>query len=80
MLNILRSYLKNENYYLIITNNYLYIKNYNKILNINENEILININNINHKIIGNNFKLTKKIDKELKISGNINEIKKYDNN
>ena len=56
MFDIIKSYFSKEEYYIILTKNYLYIKNYTKIINIEENEILLEINSKIYKIKGDNKK------------------------
>lgn len=75
MLDIIKSYFSKEDYYLIVTNNNLYIKNYTKIIDINDKEILVNINNRIIKINGENLTLIKIISKDLSIKGSIESVK-----
>lgn len=76
MFNILKSYLDKEKYYIIIMTNSIYIKNYNKIINIEDKEILIDIDNNIYKISGNNFILKKSILNEIRISGYVESVTK----
>ena len=80
MLETLRSYLDKDKYYIIFTNNNIYIKNYTKLISITQEEILFTIENITMKINGKNLYLKKSLNKELLIEGSIESIKKYDNN
>ena len=74
MLNTFTNYFKNENYSLLITNNKLYINNYNKIINIKSNEIIIDVKDKRLFIFGKDFTL-KKMDKiELYITGSITRV------
>lgn len=75
MLDIIKSYFSKEDYYLIVTNNNLYIKNYTKIIDINDKEILVKINNRIIKINGENLTLIKIISKDLSIKGSIESVK-----
>lgn len=75
MLEIIKSYLKNENYYLILTSSSLYIKNCNKIVNIDENEVIAEINNKLVKIKGSNLTLKKTIGKDIQVNGTIESVK-----
>ncbi len=43
MFDIIRSYIAKEDYYLIILNSGIYIKNYQKLIGIKEDEIIIEI-------------------------------------
>lgn len=74
MLNTFTNYFKNENYSLLITNNKLYINNYNKIINIKSNEIIIDVKDKRLFIFGKGF-ILKKMDKiELYITGSITRV------
>lgn len=76
MFNILNAYLDREEYYIIIMKNNIYIKGYNKLINISDNELLIEINHQIYKINGLNFSLKKSISSELFINGEIESVKK----
>ena len=43
MLDIIKSYISNEKFYIIIMGSAIYIKNYSKIINIADDEIIIEI-------------------------------------
>ena len=74
MFDIIRSYIDKEKYYIIILSNGLYIKNYQKLININAEEIILEIDQSIYKIKGSNFILTKSIDKELMIKGSVESV------
>lgn len=76
MLDIIRSYFKDEKYYIVIFNDGVYIKNYNNILSLTEDELLININEILYRVKGKNFILSKTVGKELTVNGSIESIEK----
>lgn len=76
MIEILKSYLKGEEYYIIQTKNGAIIINYNKIITLQENLLVILINNQKYQFSGNNFKILKSIDKSLEINGSIERIEK----
>lgn len=76
MFNIIESYFKDNDYYIIICNDKLYIRNYSKILELTETYILIEINNTIYKFIGNSFSLIKNCNQELEIKGNIESFDK----
>lgn len=80
MLNIIKSYLAKEEFYIIVLKNNIYIKNYSKIIGVNDNEVLFDIQGSIYKITGNNFILTKTIGKEVILKGQVERIIKYDNN
>lgn len=75
MLDIIKSYFNKEEYYIIVTNNNLYIKNYQKVIDITDKEILIDINNRIIKITGQNLTLIKIISHDLSIKGIIESVK-----
>lgn len=75
MLDIIKSYFNKEDYYIIVTNNNLYIKNYTKVIDINETEALIDINNRIIKITGKDLTLIKIVSNDLSIRGTIESVK-----
>lgn len=76
MFDIIRSYFKDEKYYVVLFNDGIYIKNYNNILSLTENEILVNINESIYKIKGKRFVLSKTVGHELVVNGCIESIDK----
>ena len=76
MFDIIRSYFKGEKYYVVLFNDGIYIKNYNNILSLTENEILVNINESIYKIKGKHFVLSKTVGHELVVNGCIESIDK----
>lgn len=76
MFEILKSYINNEKFYIIIMENSFYVKNYNKIININSEEVLLEIDNHIYKFTGKDICLTKSLNKELEIKGIIESISK----
>ena len=74
MLNTLTNYFKNEKYALLLSNGKLYINNYNKIINITNTKIIIDVKDKRIFIFGKDF-LLKKMDKlELYITGSIDKV------
>lgn len=71
MINIIKSFISDEDYYVIIVPKSVYIKGYNRLININENEVIIEIDSKLCKILGNNFSLIKSENKELQINGTV---------
>lgn len=78
LIETLKTYLNKEEFYFIITSNYLYIKNYTNLLSMSENEILLNIKNNNYRIKGKELTLKRSENKELLIYGVIESINRYD--
>lgn len=71
----LRNYLNNNSFKLTLTNNYLNIENYLKIIILEDNRIDILLNNNVLKIKGEDLKLKRIMNKELMITGLILELK-----
>ena len=78
MFDIFKSYLNKEKYYLIIKDDKYYIKNYKKIISIDNNELIILIDKKYVKINGKNMSVKQNIGNELLINGEIENIKFYD--
>ena len=78
LIETLKTYLNKEEYYFIITSNYLYIKNYTNLLSMNEFDILLNIKTNNYRIKGKELTLKRSENKELLIYGVIESINRYD--
>ena len=78
LIETLKTYLNKEEFYFIITSNYLYIKNYTNFLSMNENEILLNIKTNSYRIKGKELTLKRSENKELLIYGVIESINRYD--
>ncbi len=76
MLDIIKSYISNEKFYIIIMDSAIYIKNYSKIINIADDEIIIEISGTLYKIKGSSFSLTKSINRELEIKGYVESVDK----
>lgn len=74
MLDIIKSYISKEEFYIIVLKDNIYIKNYSKVIGITEDEIIVEIANNLYKINGHNFVLTKTVGKELAIKGSIERI------
>lgn len=75
MLDIIKSYFNKEEYYIILTYNNLYIKNYTKVIDIAEQEILIDIQGKIIKITGHELTLIKIVSNDLSIKGFIESVK-----
>ena len=78
LIETLKTYLNKEEYYFIITSNYLYIKNYTNFLSMNENEIILSIKNNSYRVKGKELTLKRSENKELLIYGVIESINRYD--
>lgn len=76
MLDIFKSYLKKEEYYIILYSNYIYIYNYNEIKKFTDTFISLQLDKFKLNIYGNNLLITKMEKKELLIKGNILKIER----
>ena len=76
MLEIFRNYLKDEEYYIILYSNYIYIYKYDEIINFTDKYISIQLKNLKLNIKGFNLLITKLEKSELLIKGNINNLEK----
>ena len=74
LLQKISNYLRNNSYNINISENYLYINNYQKIDNISETDISIVVNKTILNIKGNNFKVLKMLDNEILFNGDIENI------
>lgn len=76
MLEIFKSYLRNEEYYIIIYSKYIYIYKYEEILKFTDKYISIKLRDLKVNIIGFDLLITKMEKNELLIKGNINNLEK----
>ncbi|MBQ3021031.1 MAG: YabP/YqfC family sporulation protein [Bacilli bacterium] len=76
MIEIFKSYLKKEDYYIIIYSNYIYIYKYLDILKFSDKLIKLKLPNLIVVISGNDLLITKLQENELLIKGNINKVEK----
>ena len=76
MLEILKNYLRNEDYYIVIYSDFVYIYKYEEILKFTDKIINIKLKNLKINIIGNNLLITKLEHNELLIKGNIYNLEK----
>lgn len=74
MLDIIKSYISNKKYYIIMMNDSFYIKNYDRLINITANEVLVEIAGSLYKCTGSDLTLTRSLDRELEIKGIIESI------
>ena len=76
MLEILKNYVKNEEYYIIIYSNYIYLYNYTDIIKFTDNFIRLKLEKFIINIHGKDLLITKMEKKELLIKGIINKVEK----
>ncbi len=76
MLEILKNYLKSEEYYIILYSNFIYIYNYQEIIKFTDTFISLKLEKIKVNILGTNLLITKLEKKELLIKGNILKVEK----
>ncbi len=70
----LKNIFINEAYSINLTNNKIYITNYEKLLSITDKQILLKFTNFNLNIKGLNFKIVKMLDKEILFNGHIESM------
>lgn len=75
MLEILKNYLSANDYYIIILEDGLLIKNCTKILNIEDDFINFICQDKSVLVRGKNFKLISNINSDIKIQGTIESVK-----
>ena len=76
MLEILKNYVKSEEYYIIIYSNYIYLYNYTDIIKFTDNFISLKLEKFIINIYGRDLLITKMEKKELLIKGIINKVEK----
>lgn len=74
MIDILKSYLNNEDFYIIINKDGLLINNFNKIIVLDDNKLVILIQDKKYVFKGKNFKIKRSIDKSLELTCKIESI------
>lgn len=76
MFEILKNYLKGEEYYIILYSNFVYVYNYKEIIKFTDSFIGLKLEKMKVCIYGNNLLITKLERKELLIKGNISKVEK----
>ncbi len=76
MLEILKNYLKKEQYYIIVYSNYIYIYKYLDIIKFTEKFISLKLNKMIINIYGDDMLITKLEKEELLIKGKIKKLEK----
>jgi len=76
MLDIIKRYLKDEEYFISLYKNNIYFYKYNDILKFTETLISIKFDKFIINIFGDNLRIKKMEKKELLISGNIMNVEK----
>ena len=76
MLEILKNYLRGEEYYIILYSNFIYIYNYKEIIKFTDNFISLKLEKMKVNIFGNDLLITKLESQELLIKGNILKVEK----
>lgn len=70
----LKSFFKNENSYIVVTSNMIYLYYYSEIVSIKDTNIIIKINQQKLNISGIDLKITMLMNQELEIQGIFNSI------
>lgn len=76
MFEILKNYLRGEEYYIILYSNFIYIYNYKEIIKFTDNFISLKLEQMKVNIYGTNLLITKLESKELLIKGKILKVEK----
>ena len=76
MLEILKNYLRGEEYYIILYSNFIYIFNYKEIIKFTDKFISLKLDNMKVNIYGNDLLITKLERRELLIKGSILKVEK----
>ena len=76
MFEIFKSYLKKEDYYIILYSNYIYVYRYIDIIKFTDKYISLKLNNMILNIYGIDLLIKKMEKEELLIKGNINKLEK----
>ena len=76
MLDIIKSYFSKEDYYIILLNDRLLIKNYKKLYELTDYGLIIEIGSNTYRIIGTSISLVKNYHKDLELIGNFEAIEK----
>lgn len=76
MLEILKNYLRGEEYYIILYSNFIYIFNYKEIIKFTDQFISLKLDDMKVNIYGNDLLITKLERRELLIKGNILKVEK----
>lgn len=71
----IRSFLNDSSFNINISNHFIYISNYEKLVTIQDSSLLISFSSFNLEVKGADFKLVRMVDKELYISGIVKEMK-----
>ena len=74
MLDIINNALRDNNYYICMYNNHVYIYNYEEIISFNNDVILVKKDNFKIKIKGSNLHIIKMEHNELLINGLISGV------
>ena len=70
----IRNYLMENGFNINVTNKYVDIVNYKELGHFDDRNIFVYSDNMKVKIIGNNMKITKLMDREILIVGSITSI------
>lgn len=76
MFEIFKSYLKKEDYYIILYSNYIYVYRYIDIIKFTDKYISLKLNNMILNIYGIDLLIKKMEKEELLIKGNVTKLEK----
>lgn len=75
MIENLKNFLEDKDYYIDIYDDKLHIFNYKKLLKLSDNNINLKLENFILEITGDNLRINSMNDTEILISGNINIVR-----
>ena len=70
----LREYIMENEFKITILKDKINIVNYDRIINLTDNEVSLKIENTKVKIYGNNLMLNKLLDREILLTGRISKV------
>ena len=76
MFEIFKNYLRNEEYYIILYSNFIYIYNYLDIIKFTDTFISLKLNRLKINIYGKDLLITKLETREIMIKGYIEKMEK----
>ena len=76
MIDNIKNYLYDKNYFINIYDDYIHIFNYQRLNDFREDKVILKMDNFTIIIKGNNFLVTKMLENEILIKGDIASLEK----
>ena len=70
----LREYIMENEFKITILKNKINIINYDRIINLTDNEVSLKVENTKIKVYGNNLMLNKLLDREILLTGKVSKV------